>query len=140
MKEIISRRNKSPYVLALVLSLFSMAMSYIYLRSLGILAIALMSAMGFAAVVWTALLIDQRGVLVREGDKLIVVRGLWKTVLNISDLKGASRVPHQSKHGEFQKNCIFIIHVSGGKETKMLCSDVIDENSAIAKINALVRK
>ena len=140
MKEVISKRNKKPYILALLLSVFSILMSFAYLNSVRVLGWIFVIVLSISAIVWSIFLIDPRGVIEREGDTLIIRRGMWKTVVKIADVLDVDRVPHLSKAGEFQDNCISIRATVDGKETRMICSDVIDEVAVIAKIRAMIHR
>ena len=133
MKQILSKRHKKPYSIALAVSLAAIFMSAAYLnvpnfKILGIIFIAILS---LASVVWLYLVLDTHGVVEKEGDTLTIRRGLWKTEVKISDVKEITKLPHPTKVGEYQNNCLSIKATVNGEEKNLVCTDAEDVNAVI---------
>ena len=133
MKEIISGRYKRPYSIALALSVVSIFISASYLKvpNFKIFGIVIIAILCLASVVWIYLLTDPRGVIERDGDMLIVRRGIRKTEIKLSDVKEISKIPHLTNPGEFQQNCVSIKATVDGEEKTLICSDVENVNAFI---------
>ena len=133
MKQILSRRHKKPYSIALAVSLAAILMSAAYLnvpnfKILGIIFIAILS---LASLVWLYLILDNHGVVEKEGDTLTIRRGLWKTEVKISDVKEIAKLPHLTKVGEYQNNCLSIKATVNGEDKNLICTDAEDVNAVI---------
>ena len=142
MKEVISQRRKKSYISLLLLSIFSLFISSVYLTHpiLQFVGIPIIVILSFATIVWTILLLDPRGVIERDGDTLIIRQGIRQKSVKISDVKSVERLPHQTKSNAYQDYCVSIQILEGGAEKSVICSDVADVNGAIFKITLMLGK
>lgn len=140
MKEIISKRNKKPYIFVLILTVITIALFSVYSKipSMRTICTVFLCALVLALAEWIFFLADPRGVIERHGDKLLIRRGLFKTVVNISDIKEVFLTPNQVKKGGFQRNSVTVKALVGNKEKSLVCGDVIDAKGVVEKINALL--
>ena len=136
MKEIISKRNKKPYFYLLVIALIAIFSSTRYLRvsPLGYIALPMLIACVLLSIISIFLLVDSHGVIERVDDTIIIRRGIRKTTINKNDILDVFPTPHPNKPNEIQKNVISIKVLANGKEKTLICGDVMDVESAVAKL------
>ena len=91
-------------------------------------------ALGFAAAVSVAILLDKGGVVEREGDTFIIKRGVVKSIVNIWDVTNAYRTPSQNVQGQLQDYSITIIVRDGDEQKEIVLHDVMDEDDAVNNI------
>ena len=139
MKEIIAKRNKKAYVFMLVISIITIITSTVYMRIplMRYIAFPMIVLLSLSSVVWIYYIVDPRGVIEREGEKLILRRGMFKTVIDIKDILEVYITPHPGKKGVTQKSVISIKVIVNGKEKVLVCGDVLDQNAVIQRISNL---
>ena len=142
-KEIISKRYKNPYIFMFALSLFTIIYSITYpyhvqnpyLLTVNCVCLCLYVT---AAILWGSLLADPRGVIEKDGDTIILVRGMRKTLIPVSDIQDVLLTPHPIKKGKFQKHAVTIKAIIKGKEKSLVCPDVIDPEVAVEKLKNIL--
>ena len=85
------------------------------------------------------LLIDTRGVIERIDDTIIIRRGIRKATINRKDILDVFPTPHPNKPNEIQDNVISIKTCENGKETVLVCGDVLEVESTIRTLKDLAQ-
>jgi hypothetical protein len=140
MKEIISQRKKTTYIFVLVACVFSILASTSttripMLRFIGIpIYIVLISLSIFCIF----LLLSPHGAIERDGDSIIIRRGIRKTIVNKKDILEAFPTPHPSKPNQIQKNAVSFKITVNGKEQILVCGDVVDVDTTVEKLTAII--
>ena len=139
MKEIISRRYKRNYLIMLAVSVITIFTSirFMKLPIIQLVSIPMIAICALGAVVWTILLIDQRGVIEKIGNEVTIRQGIQKTVVKTTYIMNAYPTPHQTKAGVTQKNCVSVDVVIDGKRKTIICSDVEDVVQAVRRLNEI---
>ena len=140
MKEIIAKRNKKSYIFLLVISVISMFTSVRYLDvpMLCYIAIGMLLVLGLLTVFCVYILADHHGAIERDGNTLVIRRGVRRTVININDVLDVCAAPHPNKPGAIQENVITMKVLVDGKESTLTCGDLTDGETAIKKLSALL--
>ena len=136
MREIISKRYKKTYVYMLIFSLVALVPAIIAwnVDITSFMSAIMVIALGFAAAVSVAILLDKGGVVEREGDTFIIKRGVVKSIVNIWDVTNAYRTPSQNVQGQLQDYSITIIVRDGDEQKEIVLHDVMDEDDAVNNI------
>ena len=136
MREIIAKRYKKTYVYMLIFSLVALVPAIIAwnVDITSFMSAIMVIALGFAAAVSVAILLDKGGVVEREGDTFIIKRGVVKSIVNIWDVTNAYRTPSQNVQGQLQDYSITIIVRDGDEQKEIVLHDVMDEDDAVNNI------
>ncbi len=140
MKEIISARNKTSYYILSALCVFAVVQNTVFLRSptLRPIAIPMYIIYFLAAIIFIFFVLNPHGAIERDGDSIIIRRGIQKTIVNKKDILEVFPTPHPSKPNQIQKNAVSFKIQESGKEKILICGDVADVDSAIEKLTAII--
>jgi hypothetical protein len=142
-KEIISKRYKTYYWLVLGLSICSIItcirntqFAYPpYFQTINHIAFYLFIV---SALLWGIILADPRGVIEKDRDTIILVRGMRKIVIPLSDIRDVFLTPHPTQKDKIQKHAVTIKAIIKGKEKSLVCSDVIDPEVVVEKMKSII--
>ena len=139
MKETISKRYKKQYVLMLAIAVitFFTTLSFIKVPIIQLVAIPMLVIDSLGMLIWSAILIDPRGVIEKSGYEITVRQGIQKTVVKTTEIINAYPTPHQTKRGEVQQYCISIEVMMNGKRRTIICADVFDVANAVRRLNEI---
>lgn len=139
MKETISKRCKKQYAIMLAIAVitFFTTLSFIKIPVIQLVAIPMLVVDVLGALVWSVILIDQRGVIEKSGYEVTLRQGIQKTVVKTTEIINAYQTPHQTKKGEVQKNCVSVEVMTNGKRRTIICADVLDVANAVRRLNEI---
>lgn len=139
MKEIISKRYKRNYLIMLAVSVITIftSIKFMKLPIIQLVSIPMIAICALGAVVWTILLIDQRGVIEKIGNEVTIRQGIQKTVVKTTYIMNAYPTPNQTKASGVQKHCVSVDVVKDGKRKTIICSDVDDVARAVRRLNEI---
>ena len=140
MKEIISQRKKTTYIFVLVACVFSILASTSTTRipTLRFIGIPIYIVLISLSIFCIFLLLSPHGAIERDGDSIIIRRGIRKTVIDKKDILEVFPTPHPNRPDQIQQNVISIKILSNGKEEILTCGDIADVDSAIEKLTAII--
>ena len=140
MKEIIAKKRKKTYAIMLIISLVSAIISIVYMQ----LIPSMQQTYRLSALFWGILSIplaiivaDTRPIIEKNADTLVIMRGIMKTEINLSDIIDVFPTPHPNKSGTLQKNSISIKILENKKEQIIVCGDILDVDEAIKKLSEI---
>lgn len=139
MKETIAKANKEDFKFMFVLSLISVATTLSLLRipSIRIIATVCATMMLLASLLLLIVLIDPRPAIERNGDTLIIRRGLfYKKQIDIKNISNVFLTPDPKKQGAIIKSSISIKAIVDTEE-KIIDCFVINPTEIVEKINTL---
>lgn len=142
-KEIISKRHKTYYWLMFGLSIFSIITcirntQFAYPPYFQIINHIAFYLMIVSALLWGIILADPRGVIEKDGDTIILVLGIRKIVIPLSDIRDVFLTPHPTQKDKIQKHAVTIKAIIKGKEKSLVCGDVIDPEMAVEKLKSIM--
>ena len=147
MREIIEKRDKRAYIVSLIVSLITILGSIVMinLRNLvfvGIyfyyLGIVMLCVMSFAGIGSAIMLIDPRGVIMRDGEKIIFLHGIRKTEANLSDVIMIKRIESTQIKGELMKSALLVTLRAGEEEKLLRICDLADSGAALERLATIV--
>lgn len=140
MKEIIAKRNKRNSIILLVLSLVSIVSSVIY-RNMPLLCyiwIPMSVLFSLVAVASVYYIIDPKGVIVLEGDKISIREGLRVAVVPLECIIEVARKIKPDGKEELLGPNITIKARVGDTEREFLL-DVEDSEAVVKRLNELMK-
>ena len=140
MKEVISARNKTSYYILSALCVFAVVQNTLFLRSptLRPIAIPMYIVYFLAAIIFISFVLNPHGVIERDGDSIIIRRGIRKTIVSRKDILEVFPTPHPSKPNQIQKNAVSFKITVNGKEQILVCGDVVDVDTTVEKLTAII--
>lgn len=140
MKEIISQRKKTTYVFVLVACVFSILTrtSTTRIPMLRFIGIPIYIVLISLSIFCIFLLLSPHGAIERDGDSIIIRRGIRKTIVSRKDILEVFPTPHPSKPNQIQKNAVSFKITVNGKEQILVCGDVVDVNTTVEKLTAII--
>lgn len=142
MKEVISARKKTSYYILSAICVFAVVQNTVLSRAgfLHPIIIPMYVVYFLAAIVFLMIVLSPHGVIERDGDFIIIRRGLRKTIVNKKDILNVFPAPHPSKPDRIQKNAVSFQIKVNGKEQALVCGDVVDVDTTIKKLTAIITK
>ena len=140
MKEIISQRKKTTYIFVLVAYVFSILTSTSTTRipMLRFIDIPIYIVLISLSIFCIFLLLSPHGAIERDGDSIIIRRGIRKTIVSRKDILEVFPTPYPSKPNQIQKNAVSFKITVNGKEQILVCGDVVDVNTTVEKLTAII--
>lgn len=144
MKEIIAKRNKTSYLFLLAVCVGSILGSVLLLNVqtlpfIKYMAPAAIALFGIFSIVSLFLIFKSGGAVEREGDTLIVFRGITKEKVDISAITDAFPTPHPNDKTKALNNSVTLKLTVNGNEKLITCPDVLNVEEAIQNIKSLIK-
>ena len=142
MKEIIAKRNKSVFVFFIAIALFSLVLNGWNMQKFlntehRWFAIFFLCTIGFIFFVGvTCLVLLPNAAIIKDGENLIVYRGVFKSIIKISDLidvEEGVRLSPKGKDAKVAKITEIKLTVKSGDEEKIVWVGDIKNKADVVK-------
>lgn len=144
MKKVIAKRDKSIFGFFLILVLISYVVSgYSIVKALnsewrwfGIFAIVCLSVIALISLL--SLIFLPNATIIKDGENLILYRGVFKKIVSCSCVLFAELAPLQPKEKESKNGAIILKLKTENGEQEFIIQQVKDKKNAIEQLNKLI--